>query len=92
MRARLGLLVVTAIIACGGPEPFTVLHVKDVAARLAAPGARPTLVDANGADFRTQEGIIPGAILLSSYKTYDAAKELPAAKDAPLVFYCASTY
>ena len=92
MTRRLGLLVVAAIIACGGPEPFTVLHVKDVAARLAAPGTRPTLVDANGTDFRTQEGIIPGAILLSSYKNFDPAKELPAAKNTPLVFYCASTY
>jgi rhodanese-related sulfurtransferase len=49
-----------------------------------------TVLDANGADFRTQHGIIPGAVLLSHFNQYDAAKELPAAKDAKLVFYCAN--
>ena len=92
MSERLGLLVLAVALACGGPEPFTVLHVGDVAARLAAPGNRPTLIDANGTDFRAREGIIPGAVLLSDYKKYDVAKELPPAKDTPLVFYCASTY
>jgi rhodanese-related sulfurtransferase len=46
--------------------------------------------DANGTDFRKQNGIIPGAVLLSHYQKYDAAKELPAAKDSKLVFYCAN--
>jgi rhodanese-related sulfurtransferase len=50
-----------------------------------------TVLDANGEDFRKQNGIIPGAILLTHFKKYDAAKELPAAKDARLVFYCANT-
>ena len=92
MSGRLGVLVLAAAIACGGRDPFTVLHVGDLAARLGAPARRPTVVDANGADFRTREGIIPGAVLLSSYKSYDAAKELPSAKDTSLVFYCADTH
>lgn len=50
-----------------------------------------TVLDANGADFRKQNGIIPGAVLLTHFQKYDAAKELPAAKDARLVFYCANT-
>jgi rhodanese-related sulfurtransferase len=49
-----------------------------------------TVLDANGAGFRKENGIIPGATLLSHYQKYDAAKELPAAKDAKLVFYCAN--
>jgi len=49
-----------------------------------------TVLDANGEDFRKQNGIIPGAVLLTHFNQYDAAKELPAAKDAKLVFYCAN--
>jgi hypothetical protein len=49
-----------------------------------------TVLDANGADFRKQHGTLPGAVLLSHFNQYDAAKELPAAKDAKLVFYCAN--
>lgn len=50
-----------------------------------------TVLDANGGDFRKQHGIIPGATLLTHFNKYDAAKELPAAKDSKLVFYCANT-
>lgn len=50
-----------------------------------------TVLDANNADFRKQNGVIPGAVLLTHFQNYDAAKELPAAKDAKLVFYCANT-
>ena len=92
MRARLAVGLLVAALACGGRDPFNVLHVGDLAARLAAPAHRPTLVDANGTDFREREGIIPGAVLLSNYKAYDVAKELPAAKDTPLVFYCADPH
>ncbi|PTL84397.1 rhodanese-like domain-containing protein [Vitiosangium sp. GDMCC 1.1324] len=50
-----------------------------------------TVLDANGADFRKQNGIIPGAVLLTHFQKYDVAKELPATKDSKLVFYCANT-
>jgi len=92
MVGRFGVLLLAAALACGGHDPFKTLHVGDLAASLAATGPRPTVVDANGVDFRTREGIIPGAVLLSSYKNYDAAKELPPAKSTPLVFYCADTH
>jgi hypothetical protein len=49
-----------------------------------------TPVDANGTDIRSKQGSIPGAVLLTNAMKYDA-KELPAAKDAKLVFYCANT-
>jgi len=88
-----GLLVLlVAVLACGGHDEFRVLHVADLAARLGTPAHHPTVLDANGADFRAREGVIPGAVLLSGYKTYDVAKELPGAKDTPLVFYCADTH
>ena len=34
---------------------------------------------------------VPGVRVLSSYDHYDLATELPAAKNAKLVFYCANT-
>ena len=49
------------------------------------------VIDANGPETRAKFGIIPGAHLLSHYASYDPAKELPADKNAILVFYCAST-
>jgi rhodanese-related sulfurtransferase len=52
---------------------------------------KATVLDANFEQFRQENGVIPGALLLTSFNKYDAAKELPAAKDAKLVFYCANT-
>lgn len=46
-----------------------------------------TIVDANGAETRQEQGIVPGALLLTSAREY-ALSELPAAKDTKLVFYC----
>jgi rhodanese-related sulfurtransferase len=46
-------------------------------------------VDANGDGTRSHMGVIPGAILLSDYRTYDLG-ELPADRSTRLVFYCAN--
>ena len=40
---------------------------------------------------RTTEGVIPGAHILTSYDSYDVAKELPKDHATKLVFYCANT-
>jgi hypothetical protein len=48
------------------------------------------VLDANDKEFREKNGVIPGAKLLSSFDRYDIQKELPANKDAPLVFYCSN--
>jgi rhodanese-related sulfurtransferase len=48
-----------------------------------------TIFDANDNAFRSKNGIIPGAILLTSSSEF-ALSELPAKKDAKVVFYCAS--
>ena len=48
-----------------------------------------SIYDADTQEWRTKEGVIPGAKLLSDAMNYDPAKELPAAKDAKLIFYCA---
>ncbi len=62
----------------------------DEVAALQAKG-QAKLVDANGAQTRARYGVIPGSVLLTSSTEYDPAKELPVDKNAPLVFYCAST-
>jgi rhodanese-related sulfurtransferase len=46
-------------------------------------------VDANGEGTRKKLGVIPGAVLLSDYDTFNPS-ELPADKATPLVFYCAN--
>ena len=55
-----------------------------------AKGAGMVVCDANGSDVRGEYGIIPGARLLSHFKDYDVAAELPTDKSTQLVFYCAS--
>jgi len=89
------MLPLVALLACGvrgANEGFKVIHVDDLAALLSAPGAATIVLDANGDDFRMREGIIPGAILLSSYKAYDVERELPPDKSVGLVFYCADSH
>ena len=88
------LLAATTGCAPGGGEDegFKLIHVADLVTQLGSGKNAPTVLDANGADFRAKEGVIAGATLLSSYKAYDVAKELPARKDAPLVFYCADSH
>lgn len=48
-----------------------------------------TPVDANGDSTRTAQGVIPGAVLLTSSSQY-AVSELPKDKATRLVFYCAN--
>jgi rhodanese-related sulfurtransferase len=73
-------------------DGFKLIHVNDLVALRAAPNAAVTVLDANAPDFRAREGVIPGAVLLSSDNKYDVAKELPPQKDARLVFYCANIH
>ncbi len=82
------LLLATALMACShkAPEPATVT-VDEVASAIARGAVQP--VDANGESTRKHEGVLPGAILLSDYETFQLS-ELPADKARPLVFYCAN--
>jgi rhodanese-related sulfurtransferase len=52
--------------------------------------AKAQLVDVNSEQTRAKFGVIPGAVLLTSAGDYDAAKELPQAKNQKLIFYCMS--
>jgi rhodanese-related sulfurtransferase len=64
---------------------FQKLSVDEVAALIDARKVQP--VDANGADTRKEYGTLPGAVLLTSFRTFDLS-ELPADKSQELVFYC----
>jgi rhodanese-related sulfurtransferase len=101
-RTALPLALTLALAACQkapapsqGAEPASdkqasvkELSVGDVAALLQAKGA--TVLDANDADTRKEQGVVPGAVLLTSSREY-ALSELPASKDTKLVFYCGGT-
>jgi hypothetical protein len=67
------------------------IDVADLAALRADPNSHVVILDANVVPTRKRYGVIPGARLLSSYDNYDVATELPSAKNAKLVFYCANT-
>lgn len=82
-------LVPAAALACEGETQASATIKKVTVAELAKDN-KAKVVDANNTDFRVKNGTIPGAILLTSSSSYDV-KELPAQKDASLVFYCANT-
>ena len=73
-------------------ETFKLIHVSGLAAAIGNPKSRILIYDANHPDTRAKYGIIPGAHLLPSADGFSVSRELPADKDAKLVFYCANTH
>ena len=86
------LLALLALGACrrGSGVEIPEVDVPTAARMFASEGAVP--VDANSEGTRESYGVIPGATVLSSSSRYDVAKELPADRATPLVFYCANDY
>ncbi|MBK8014960.1 MAG: rhodanese-like domain-containing protein [Deltaproteobacteria bacterium] len=84
--ALFALAIPSAALACDGTksETMTTMSIEQ------AQKAKPAFVDANSATTRAKDGVIPGAVLLTSYDSYDATTELPSNKTASLVFYCAN--
>ena len=74
------------------PDKFAVIRVDKLASLMADPNSHVNIYDANGWGLRSTAGVIPGAHLLSSDDKYDVAKELPPARNAKLVFYCADLH
>ena len=74
------------------PDKFAVIRVNDLASLMADPNSHVNIYDANGWGLRSTAGVVPGAHLLTSDDKYDVAKELPPAKNAKLVFYCADLH
>lgn len=89
--AAFAVLIPAAAFAC--EDMAEVVQVKKLSVpELAAlrKTGKPVIFDANSSEFRAKNGVIPGAKLLTGSATYEPARELPAARDASLVFYCAS--
>jgi hypothetical protein len=74
------------------PDKFAVIRVDNLTALINDPNSHVNIYDANGWGLRSTAGVIPGAHLLTSDDKYDVAKELPPAKNAKLVFYCADLH
>ncbi len=72
--------------ACEGDKDPTVKVTLKEAQKSGA-----TFVDANSKQTRAKFGVIPGAVLLTSFDAFKS-KELPKNKDEKLVFYCANQW
>jgi len=86
----LGLLLAGGLaLAAEAQQKFRLIELSELESlQKGSPPA--TVLDANDAEFREKNGVIPGAKLLSSFDRYDIQKELPADRNAPLVFYCSN--
>jgi len=73
-------------------DSFKIIDVTDLTKLMSDPASHVNVYDANGSGTRSEEGIIPGAHLLSSDDNYNVASELPPNKNALLVFYCANRH
>jgi rhodanese-related sulfurtransferase len=88
----LALVAAASFVRGSAAETFKIIHVGDLDALLRQHAADLWIYDVNPPSLRAKEGIVPGARLLSSSEGFDVAADLPPAKDAKLVFYCANTH
>lgn len=91
MAVAASFIVPTAALACEGHQQASVEPKKVTVAELASltKDKKATPVDVNGKSTREKDGVVPGAVLLTSSSQYDL-KELPTDKASKLVFYCAN--
>lgn len=99
MKTALAVVAVVAMavpasaLACDGAHGTASVEIKQVEVLALAEMQKKLSVhvyDANSEKTRSEQGVIPGAALLSSASQFDAAKELTPVKDAAVVFYCAN--
>ena len=88
MRKTLLLFGFLAVTACHrGPLPFGELSVQEVAQRRTQPDV---FVFDNNTPDRFKRGHVPGAKWVSPSRV--SASDLPADKNATLIFYCANPH
>lgn len=85
LSAAFGAAVLAAAACSRSSGKFKELGVDEVAQLQTTTSV--TFVDANTPDYRKENGVIPGAILLASSSKYETSV-LPQDKAAALVFYC----
>lgn len=91
MAVAASFIIPTAALACEGHQQASVEPKKVTVAELASltKDKKATPIDANSKQTREKDGVIPGAVMLTSSSQYEL-KELPADKASKLVFYCAN--
>jgi rhodanese-related sulfurtransferase len=72
-------------------EQVQEVSVEDVQKFVQDKPANVAILDVNNDDARKDAGVVPSAILLTSYNQY-AISELPKDKNTTLVFYCYNSY
>lgn len=72
-------------------ESVKEISVKEVQQYVVSKAASVAILDVNNDNAREDAGVVPGAILLTSYNQY-ALSELPKDKNTTLVFYCYNSY
>ncbi len=72
-------------------EAVKQISVKEVQQFVTSKAANVAILDANNENARADAGVVPSAILLTSYNKY-ALTELPKDKNTTLVFYCYNSY
>jgi hypothetical protein len=70
------------------PNTIKDVNVEQVADWMKAKSA--IVLDANTDEFRSENGVIPGAVLLRNYLDWDPTEVLGTDKTRQLVFYCTS--
>jgi signal transduction histidine kinase len=83
-----GAFDLPSLLGSSDKQDFKIVHVNDLVRMKASNQPKVVVLDANFSAVREQEGVIPGAVLLSSESAYDVSTELPRDKTAKLVFYC----
>ena len=88
-----GLFFVFAVFAANATaiEEVQEISVQEVQKFVQDKPANVAILDVNNDDARKDAGVVPSAILLSSYNQY-AITELPKDKNTTLVFYCYNSY
>lgn len=94
MKQFFNVLLFTALAFTGfaqASETVKEISVKQVQQLVNSKSAKVAILDANNENARADAGVVPGAVLLTSYNQY-ALAELPKDKNTTLVFYCYNSY
>lgn len=94
MKQFVSALILSTLLVAGitqASEAVKEISVKEVQQFVNSKTKSVAILDANNDNARADAGVVPGAILLTSYNQY-AFTELPKDKNTTLVFYCYNSY
>lgn len=90
IRRALAIALGAALLLSACRADFSGLQTLTVNELASWSGSRRdfAVYDANNSETRERHGVIPGAVLLTSYRDYEPVAELGADRDRTAVFYC----